>query len=59
VVPLLLQRETRDEWALGTEVARLRGLDAPAGFFTFYARFDLAFVLELAGRAGAPARRRY
>jgi hypothetical protein len=52
---LLLQRETRDEWALGTEVARLRGLDPPAGFFTFYARFDLAFVLELAGRAGASA----
>jgi hypothetical protein len=52
---LLLQRETRDEWALGTEVARLRGLEEPAGFFTFYARFDLAFVLELAGRAGASA----
>lgn len=50
---LLLQRETRDEWALGTEVARLRGLDRPAGFLTFYARFDLAFVLELASRAGA------
>ena len=50
---LLLQRETRDEWALGTEVSRLRGLDPPAGFLTFYARFDLAFVLELASRAGA------
>ena len=50
---LLLQRETRDEWALGTEVARLRGLDRPAGFLTFYARFDLAFVLALAARAGA------
>jgi hypothetical protein len=52
---LLLQRETRDEWALGSEVARLRGLEPPAGFITFYARFDLAFVLELAGRAGASA----
>jgi hypothetical protein len=50
---LLLQRETRDEWALGTEVARLRGLEPPAGFITFYARFDLAFILELASRAGA------
>jgi hypothetical protein len=50
---LLLQRETRDEWALGTEVSRLRGLDPPAGFITFYARFDLAFILELASRAGA------
>jgi hypothetical protein len=50
---LLLRRETRDEWALGTEVSRLCGYERPTGFFTFYARFDLAFVLELAGRAGA------
>jgi hypothetical protein len=50
---LLLQRETRDEWALGWEVARLTGLEAPTGFVTFYARFDLAFVLELAARCGA------
>ena len=52
---LLLQRETRDEWALGTEVAKLVGVEPPAGFLTFYARFDLAFVLELASRAGASA----
>jgi hypothetical protein len=50
---LLLQRETRDEWTLGTEVSRLRGLEPPAGFLTFYARFDLAFILDLASRAGA------
>jgi hypothetical protein len=50
---LLLQRETRDEWALGWEVARLTGIEPPAGFVTFYARFDLAFVLELAARCGA------
>jgi hypothetical protein len=50
---LLLQRETRDEWAVGWEVARLTGVEPPAGFITFYARFDLAFVLELAGRCGA------
>ena len=50
---LLLQRETRDEWALGWEVARLTGIEAPSGFVTFYARFDLAFVLELAARCGA------
>jgi hypothetical protein len=50
---LLLQRETRDEWALGWEVARLTGIEPPAGFITFYARFDLAFVLELAARCGA------
>jgi hypothetical protein len=50
---LLPRRETRDEWALGTEVARRCGLEPPAGFLTFYARFDLAFVLELASGAGA------
>jgi hypothetical protein len=50
---LLLQRETRDEWALGTEVARLLAYEEGAGFLTFYARFDLAFVLDLASRAGA------
>lgn len=50
---LLLQRETRDEWALGWEVARLTGIEAPSGFVTFYARFDLVFVLELAARCGA------
>ncbi len=52
---LLLQRETRDEWALGSEVARLVGAEPATGFVTFYARFDLAFVLELASRAGASA----
>ena len=50
---LLLQRETRDEWALGSEVERLAGTDQVPGFVTAYARFDLAFVLELATRAGA------
>jgi hypothetical protein len=50
---LLLQRETRDEWALGTEVARLTGTDPVPGFITSYARFDLAFILELASRIGA------
>jgi hypothetical protein len=49
---LLLQRETRDEWALGTEVARLVGVEPVEGFVTFYARFDLAYLLELASRAG-------
>ena len=52
-VDLLLRRETRDEVAVGTEVARLRGVVPATGFFTFYARFDLAFILDLASRAGA------
>ena len=50
---LLLQRETREEWAFGSEIARLAGAEPATGFVTFYARFDLAFVLELASRAGA------
>jgi hypothetical protein len=50
---LLLQRETREESAIGTEVARLAGLEPARGFFTFYARFDLAFIVDLASRAGA------
>jgi hypothetical protein len=52
---LLLQRETRDESTIGWEVARLVGVEAPAGFVTFYARFDVAFILELATRCGASA----
>jgi hypothetical protein len=52
---LLMQRETRDEWALGAEVSRLAGVERPRGFATFYARHDLAFVLDLASRIGASA----
>jgi hypothetical protein len=52
---LLLQRETREEWSLGSEVTRLATTDEVPGFVTSYARFDLAFVLELASRAGASA----
>jgi hypothetical protein len=52
---LLLQRETRDEWALGSEVQRLTGVEPVPGFITSYARFDLAFVLDLASRIGASA----
>lgn len=50
---LLLRRETRDEWTLGFEVARLLGAEPVRGFVTFYARFDLAFLLAVAGRCGA------
>jgi hypothetical protein len=52
---LLLQRETRDEATIGWEVGRLVGVEAPTGFVTFYARFDLAFLLELATHCGASA----
>ncbi len=50
---LLLQRETRDVWSLGTDVARLIGRVQPQGFFTFYADFDPAMIIDLASRAGA------
>jgi len=52
---LLLQRETREEWTLGAEVARLAGVEPATGFITFYARYDLAFVLDIASRCGASA----
>jgi hypothetical protein len=50
---LLLGRETRDEFALGFEVARLVGAERARGFITFYARFDLALLLDLCRRVGA------
>jgi hypothetical protein len=50
---LLLGRETRERHALGFEVARLIGLEPARGFITFYARFDLALILDLCRRAGA------
>jgi hypothetical protein len=49
----LLMRETRDQWALGWEVSRLLGYEKPSGTLTFYARFDLAFLLDIATRCGA------
>jgi hypothetical protein len=50
---LLLGRETREARALGFEVARLIGLEPVRGFLTFYARFDLALLLDLCWRVGA------
>jgi len=50
---LLLGRETREEYTLGYEVARLVGAEAVHGFTTFYARFDLALLLDLCARMGA------
>jgi hypothetical protein len=50
---LLLGRETRERHHLGFEVARIIGAEASTGFFTFYARFDLAYLLDLCWRVGA------
>jgi hypothetical protein len=52
---LLLGRETREQHTLGYEVARLIGLEPARGFLTYYARFDLALVLDLCWRVGASA----
>jgi hypothetical protein len=49
---ILLRRETREESTFGSEISRLVGVEAPAGFVTFYARFDLAFLLDLCSRVG-------
>jgi hypothetical protein len=50
---LLLGRETREQYALGFEVARLIGAEPVRGFISYYARFDLALILDLCWRIGA------
>jgi hypothetical protein len=50
---LLLGRETRETHTLGFEVARLMGVEPARGFLTYYARFDLALILDLCWRVGA------
>lgn len=50
---LLLGRETRDAHTVGFEVARMIGVEPAHGFVTHFARFDLAFVLDLCWRVGA------
>jgi len=50
---LLLGRETREAQNVGFEVARLVGAEPVRGFFTFFARFDLATLLDLCWRVGA------
>lgn len=50
---LLLGRETREAQHVGLEVARLTGAEPTRGFLTFFARFDLALLLDLCWRVGA------
>jgi hypothetical protein len=50
---LLLGRETRDRQILGYEVARLLGAEPGRGFLTYFARFDLALLLDLCVRIEA------
>ncbi len=50
---LLLARETRETYPLEFEVARIIGVEPVRGFFTRYARFDLALLLDLCWKIGA------
>lgn len=50
---LLLGRETEEGYTLGFEVARLVGAERVRGFITYYARYDVGMMLNLAWRTGA------
>ncbi|NPD87393.1 MAG: hypothetical protein HGN29_01635 [Asgard group archaeon] len=50
---LLLARETRERQHLGYETARMIGAESSHGFLTYYARFDVAMVLDLCWKIGA------
>jgi hypothetical protein len=49
----LLGRETREQQTLGFEVARTIGVERARGYITYYARFDLAQILDLCWRSAA------
>ncbi|MHA2224308.1 MAG: hypothetical protein ACXAC8_03850 [Candidatus Hodarchaeales archaeon] len=50
---LLLSRETKERHVLGFELARIIGVEPIRGYFTYHARFDVAFLLNLCWRVGA------
>lgn len=50
---LLLSRETKERNTLGFEIARLIGVEPFRGYFTHYAKFDLAYLLNLCWRIEA------
>ena len=50
---LLLGCQLRERHHLGFETARLVGAEPSRGFFTFYARFDIAQILQLCRCIGA------
>jgi hypothetical protein len=50
---LLLGRETRERQNIGFNVARIVGAEPQSGYLTYYARFDLALILDLCWRIGA------
>jgi hypothetical protein len=50
---LLLGRETREKQDIGFDVARIIGVETQRGFITYYAKHDLALILDLCWRIGA------
>ena len=50
---LLLGRETRELQNVGFSVARTIGIEPQSGYITYFAKFDLAFILDLCWRIGA------
>lgn len=50
---LLFGRETREAHVFGFEMARMLAAEPATGLLTFFARFDVALMLDLAGRVGA------
>ena len=50
---LLLGRETREKQNVGFSVARIVGVEPHSGYLTYFAKFDLALVLDLCWRIGA------
>jgi hypothetical protein len=50
---LLLSRETKERHVVGFEIARIIGVEPARGYFTFHARYDVAFILNLCWKIGA------
>ena len=50
---LLLGRESLDRQSFGFEVARIIGAEKARGLFTYFARFDVALLIDLCWRIGA------
>jgi hypothetical protein len=49
----ILSRETRERYSLGYDAARIVGAEPSNGFITYYAHFDVAYILKLLTRLGA------
>ena len=50
---LLLAQDALQVSNLGHEVAKIVGVEKDRGFFTYFARYDIAFILDLCWKTGA------